>query len=109
MKYFSDKTQKLYSTVEELEKAEFALKEEENRKKILKEREEAKKKELAEQRKTRAAEVEEARKAMLAAQKAYREKLEAFCGDYGTYHTSLKISDVPTLFDAISPLFTTFL
>ena len=110
MRYYSDKTINLYSTVEELEKAEFALKEEENRKKILKEREEAKKKELTEQRKVRAAEVEEARKAMVAAQKKYKDTLEAFVHDYGSYHfTSTKFDDVPLLFDIFNPLFKTFL
>ena len=110
MRYYSDKTKNLYSTVEELEKAEFALKEEENRKKILKEREEAKKKELTEQRKSRAAEVEEARKDMVAAQKKYKDTLESFVHDYGSYHfTSTKFDDVPMLFDIFNPLFKTFL
>ena len=100
MKYYSEKTKKLYDTVELLNQAEFELKEAENREKIRKEREARRKSELADQRKARAAEVEEARKTMVAAQKAYREKLEAFIKDYNSYHyTSTSIDDIPTLFD----------
>ena len=105
IKIYSDKTNKFYSSVDEANKAEFELKEAENRQKILAERkaadEKAKKEKMAAERKALAAEVEEARKAYITAQKAYREKLEAFCDKYGTYHLSLNSSndDFPTLFD----------
>lgn len=102
MKYFSEKTNKVYDTVEALNKAEFELKEAENRAKIKAEREKAEKEKLAAERKSRAAEVEEARKQMLEAQKAYKEKLERFCRDYGAWHTSISTSDVPSLFDLFS-------
>ena len=108
MKYYSDKTMKVYNTVDELTKAEFQLKEEENRQKILKEREEAKKKELAEARKTRAAEVETAFKTMVDAQKAYKKALQAFIDDYGSYHyTTTTADNIPSLFDIFNPVFKT--
>ena len=107
VKFFSDKTNKWYPTAEAAEKAEFELKEQENRERIQKERAEREKKEkeekLANERKTRAQEVEVARKGMIAAQKRYREVLEAFVRDYHTYHLSLDGEDVkkaiPTLFN----------
>lgn len=107
IKFYSDKTHKYYSTVEEANKAEFELKEKENRDRILKEREEREKKERAEklatERKTKAAEVEEARKAMIAAQHKYYEVLEAFTKRFGPFHLSLTGEDakraIPTLFE----------
>lgn len=108
MKYYSEKTNKVYNTVDELTKAEFQLKEEENRQKILKEREEAKKKELAEARKTRAAEVETAFKTMVDAQKAYKKVLQDFIDDYGSYHyTTTTADNIPSLFDIFNPVFKT--
>mgnify|MGYP007069851645 CR=1 FL=1 len=102
MKYYSDKTCKFYDTPEACQQAELEIKEAENREKIRKEREEAHKKELAEQRKDRAAVVEEARKAMNAAQKNYKEVLEAFIRDYGNYHyTSQSFDDIPILFSSL--------
>ena len=107
IKYQSDKTNKYYSTVEEANKAEFELKEKENRERAQKEREARLKKEkeekLVAERKARAAEVEEARKTMVAAQHKYCELLEAFTKDYGPFHLSLTGEDakraIPTLFD----------
>lgn len=104
IKIYSDKTNRFYDSVEAANKAEFELKEQENREKIRKEREalvakEKKEKEVAE-RKAMAAEVEEARQAMIKAQQAYRDKLNAFCKRYGSYHVTLdKAEDFPTLFD----------
>lgn len=110
MKFYSDKTGKLYDSAEACEKAELELKEAENREKIRKEREEAYQKErkekLAAERKARAAEVEEARKGMVAAQKKYKEVLEGFIRDYGNYHmTSTSFDDIPTLFDFFARVF----
>lgn len=104
VKIYSDKTNRFYDSVEAANKAEFELKEQENREKIRKEREalaakEKKEKEVAE-RKAMAAEVEETRQAMIKAQKAYKDKLEAFCKRFGAYHLSLNhAEDFPTLFD----------
>lgn len=107
IKIFSDKTGKFYNSVEEANKAEFELKEQENREKIRKEREaavakEKKEKETAE-RKAMATEVEAARQDMIKAQKSYRDILEAFCKRWGAYHLTLdKAEDFPTLFDFFS-------
>lgn len=104
IRVYSDKTQKFYNTVEEASRAEFELKEKENREKIQKERElalakEQKEKAVAE-RKAHAEKVEAARKAYLEAQKAYRAELEAFCKKYGTYHYTVENADeIPSLFD----------
>lgn len=113
MKYFSEITRQYYDTEKSCLEAEFKVKEEQNRQKILKEKAERKAKEkqekLTAERKARAAEVEEARKAMTTAQTKYREVLEAFCKDYGTYHTSISGEDVkkiiPSLFDIFNPFF----
>ena len=111
IKVYSDKTNKFYNTVEEANRAEFELKEKENREKIQKEREialakEKKEKALAE-RKVAAEKVEVARKAYLEAQKAYRKELEAFCKVYGTYHYSVENADeIPSLFDIFKYGFT---
>lgn len=114
IKVYSDKTNKFYPSVQEAEKAEFALKEEENRQKILAERKAAelkeKKEKEAAERKAMAAEVTEAMNAMNSAQKVYREKLEAFCKKYGTFHYSTDgIKNIPTLFDVFNPFFKDFL
>lgn len=113
MKYFSEVTRQYYDTEKACLEAEFKVKEEQNRQKILKEKaaREAKEKQekLAAARKVRANEVEEARKAMVAAQSKYREVLEAFVRDYGTYHLSLNGEDakglIPTLFDNLFNIF----
>ena len=110
VKIYSDKTNKFYNSVEEANEAEFKLKEKENLEKIQKERElalakEKKEKELAE-RKAMAVEVDAARKELAKAQKAYKEKLEAFCQKYGTYHYTIENSDeVPTLFSLFDNFF----
>ena len=87
MKYLSEVTKKVYDTVDELNTEE---------EKVLAARKE---RELAEaekkaKREERAKEVEEALKFALEAQKEANEKLEAFCKDYGTFHTSLKNADM---------------
>ena len=107
MKYYSDVTNSLYDSEKACLEAELKVKEKENREKILRERaaREAKEKQekLAAERKARAAEVEEARKAMDIARSKYAEVLQAFCKDYGSYHTTLTNEDakniIPTLFD----------
>ena len=86
MKYISDVTGKVYETVDALEQEE---------KKVLAEREE-KEKALAEKkanREARAKEVDEALKAAVEAQKVATEKLDAFCKDYGVFHTSIENAD----------------
>ena len=111
MRYYSEITKNFYDTEKACLEAEFKVKEEQNRQKILKEKAEREAKEkqekLAATRKARAAEVEEAGKAMTAAQSKYREVLEAFVRDYGSWHQTLTGEDVkkviPTLFDIFNP------
>lgn len=86
MKIYSEKTNKEYATVDECLAAEKEYDQ-------LIEKEEARKKELAETRKNRALEVEDAYKAVLEAQKVYREKLDAFVTDYGSFHMTVKTGD----------------
>jgi len=86
MKIYSEKTNKEYKSVEECLAAEKAFDE-----KLALEK--AKKEELATQRKARAAEVEEAYGAIIKAQKAYREKLNAFVKDYGSFHMTVKTGE----------------
>ena len=103
VKIYSDKTGKFYESLEAAEIAEQevikkeaqALAEREKKNQEIK----AKKDKEAAERKAMAAEVEAARKTLTEAQKVYREKLEAFCEKYHTYHTSLSANDVPSLFD----------
>ena len=113
MKFYSDITKNFYDTEKACLADEFKVKEEQNRQKILQEKAEREAKEKQEKlvaaRKVRANEVEEARKAMVAAQSKYREVLEAFVRDYGTYHMSLNGDDakniIPTLFENFLSLF----
>lgn len=90
MKYYSEKTQRIYDDVEQLEAAEKELAQKE-RERAAKEKEKAdKRKALQEQRSARAKEVEEA---FGAADKAYNEaneKLSKFIKEYGAYHTTLR-------------------
>ncbi len=119
IKIYSDKTNKFYSSIEDANKAEFELKEIENRQKILAERkaaeEKAQKEKEAAERKAMAADIEAARKNMLevqknckeqidAAQKVYRDKVDAFVKKYGSYHwSSNSADDIPSLFDIFNP------
>lgn len=110
IKVYSDRTNKFYNSVEEANRAEFELKEQENREKIQKERElalakEKKEKALAE-RKEAATKVEAARQAFNEARKAYHKELDTFCKKYGTYHyTTDGKDDIPSLFDLFDNLF----
>ena len=114
MKFYSEKLNKLFDSAEACQQAEFKAKEEENRQRILAERKAAEEKEKKEkeatERKAMATEVTDALKAMNEAQKVYREKLEAFCKKYGTFHFSTDgIKNIPTLFDVFNPFFKDFL
>lgn len=114
IKFYSEKTGKFYNSIDEANQAEFKAKEEENRQRILAERKAAEEKEKKEkeatERKAMATEVTDALKAMNEAQKVYREKLEAFCKKYGTFHFSTDgIKNIPTLFDVFNPFFKDFL
>ena len=82
MKIISEKTGKTYKTVEE------CLSEEKKFDEAI-QAEKAKKEKLAENRKSRAKEVEDAYKARLEADKLYREKLNDFVNDYGSFHMTI--------------------
>lgn len=88
MKYYSEKLNKVFETVDALEKAEAEL-----------EAKNAEKKKKAEARAIRAKEVEDA-------YKNYRTLLDAFCKDYGSFHTSYSTSDLKSnsLLDALFDL-----
>ena len=88
MKYYSDKTKKLYETVEDLNKAEKAY-------------DEAHAAELkkAEEKKQRAEEIKVARQAMMTAQNKYNELVNQFIKDYGCYHETYRDGDMISLKD----------
>ncbi len=94
MTIISEKTGKKYNTPEECLADEKKFDDELAAK-------EAKKKELAEQRKTRAKEVEDAYKARIKADKNYREKLNKFIDDYGSFHMTFdtEVDDTFSFFD----------
>ena len=94
MTIISEKTGKTYETVDECladeKKFDIAVEEEEN-----------KKKELANARKERAKEVEDAYNSRLEADRLYREKLNKFIDDYGSFHMTIKteVEDPYSIFD----------
>lgn len=94
MKYYSDKTKKLYESVERLNEAEGAY--DELHAAELKK---------AEERKIRAEEVKEARLAAIEAHKKYNELLNKFVKDYGSYHETYKDSDLITINDIFDYFF----
>ena len=95
MKFFSELTNQCYDTVAECQKAE-AIKQKEieeakRAEEVRKQKEQAKNAERAEAAKR----VEAARKAMVEAENAYKDELTSFCKAYGTYHATI---DLPHLF-----------
>jgi hypothetical protein len=88
MKYYSDKTKKLYDSVELLNEAEMAY-------------DEAHAAELkkAEQKKNAAEAIRAARKAIIEAQNKYNELVNQFIKDYGSYHETYRDGDVVSLRD----------
>lgn len=110
VKFFSERTNSYYNSLEEANRAEFEAKEKENLAKIQKERENAalkeKKEKEAAERKAMAEQVEKARKDLLNAQKTYRDTLSAFVDKYHTYHYSTSNpNEIPTLFDVFEKIF----
>ena len=94
MTIISEKTGKTYESVEACL---------EDEKKFDREVEEAenKKKELTNTRKERAKEVEDAYNARLEADKLYREKLNKFIDDYGSFHMTIntEVENPYSIFD----------
>ena len=94
MRYINDYTNEVFSNADDCAAAEKKYEEQ-------KAKERAEKDKLANERKTRAAEVEAARKEMVAAERKYKELIEAFVRDYKSYHySSHSVDDIPTLFSS---------
>jgi len=86
MRIFSEKTGKEYNSVELCLADEKKFDE-------AKAAEQEKKEKMAATRKMRATEIEDAYKAVLEAQKAYREKLNKFIEDYGSFHMTVRTGE----------------
>lgn len=78
MQYYSDKTKKVYKTIDDLKAAE--MKYDENQLAIAKRNDE---------RKAKAKEIEDAYKSLEDARKAYNQKVNDFIKEYGSYHHSI--------------------
>lgn len=100
MKILSEKTNKYYATVDECLAAEKAFDEAAAKKKAEEEK-------LNATRKERANEVENAYKASIEANKHYRELLNAFVKDYGSFHMTVHTGNLNP-FDSFSHFFDTF-
>ena len=97
MKFYSEKTGKLYDTSKELKGAEKALEVQEQEKEALKA-----------QRAERAKEIEAITKDILELQREKDEKVAAFVKDYGAYHQTIRQGDpigVESMINLLSDLF----
>lgn len=94
MKYYSEKTKKMYDSVEQVEAAELEY-DKAHAVQIAKQKE----------RKARAEEIASARKVVVEAQKKYNELLNKFVKDYGSYHATYTDGDVETLDSIIYKIF----
>ncbi len=98
MRIISEKTGKEYTSVEECVAAEKEFDEAIAKEKAAKElaiaNEKARVAKLNEERKARAAQVEDAYKALCDANQKYRELLDRFIQDYGSFHMTLKTGDL---------------
>ena len=88
MKYYSDKTKKIYDSVELLNEAEMAY-DEVHAAELKK----------AEQKKNAAEAIKAARKAVIDAQSRYNELVNQFIKDYGSYHETYRDGDMISLKD----------
>lgn len=97
MKYLSEKTNKAYSSIDELKAAEkeFDAKQAQLEKKNA-------------ERKARAKEVEDAYKAIIEARKNYNDLLNKFIKDYGSYHYSVSTIDNSRANDIFDNVFDSF-
>lgn len=94
MKYYSEQLNKVFDTPE-------ALQAEEEKVNAVKRAEEEKKAKLKAEREERAKEVEQAIKEAYEARKRATNALNAFCKDFGAYHTSLRGAIEGTAFEEI--------
>lgn len=92
MRYYSEKTNRFYDSVSECVDAEKAFD------KAAREAEEKKNK-LKAERCARAKAVEEARIAAQEAKKHYRQLMEEFARDYGSYHSTVTSNSIEDVFD----------
>ena len=90
MKYYSEKTKKVYDTVKDLQTAETEF-DKAHAAEIAKQKE----------RKARADEIKAARQAVIDAQKRYNALLDSFIKDYGSYHETYTSNDIDSHLDHI--------
>lgn len=94
MKYYSEKTKKLYDTEKEILNAEKSFDEEELKKRATLEAEKARLAKIKENRAERAKEIDELLKQRKNIDDEIDKKIKAFIRDYGSYHRSFTLSDV---------------
>ena len=100
MKFYSELTNKVYDTEKACMKAEQEYKQALEAKKREEEMKKLTEKKKQEKRAEDAKRVEAKREAMTKAQREYREELEKFCKEYGSYHfTTNSFDGIPHLFE----------
>jgi hypothetical protein len=100
MKFYSELTNKVYDTEKACMKAEQEYKQALEAKKREEEMKKLAEKKKQEKRAEDAKRVEVKREAMIKAQCEYREELEKFCKEYGSYHfTTNSFDGIPHLFE----------
>ena len=100
MKFYSELTNKVYDTEKACMKAEQEYKQAQAAKMRAEEEKRLAEKKKQEKRAEDAKRVETKREAMTKAQREYREELEKFCKEYGSYHfTTNSFDGIPHLFE----------
>lgn len=100
MKFYSELIDKVYDTEKDCMKAEQEYKQALEAKKREEETKKLAEKKKQEKRAAAAKNVEAKREAMTNAQREYREELEKFCKEYGSYHfTTNSFDGIPHLFE----------
>ena len=100
MKFYSELINKVYDTEKDCMKAEQEYKQALEAKKREEETKKLAEKKKQEKRAAAAKNVEAKREAMTNAQREYREELEKFCKEYGSYHfTTNSFDGIPHLFE----------
>lgn len=100
MKFYSELTNKVYDTEKACMKAEQEYRQAQAAKMRAEEEKRLAEKKKQEKRAEDAKRVEVKREAMIKAQCEYREELEKFCKEYGSYHfTTNSFDGIPHLFE----------
>lgn len=94
MKYFSEVTNKVYDTEDELKKAELEVSEEQKKKEVAKK-----------ERAAAAKDVEDAYKAVAEASRNAEKTLQKFCDKYGTFHKTFTGADADPFLDFFNTMF----